>query len=221
MNPSSKLARLWQRVTSRSSPPETIATPIVPTAEEIYDASEGSELRQSEIITGLIQLVTDLDSIKSGSKLIVNSIEHPYVIVVSEDCDLTQDFDARRKNQLTSDKIMPSVLFCQVTTAKELRGPAGEGMNKDLWSKVKINKDERYQFLEKVPPASDALGEGLPELGIDFKRHFSLPTEEAYYRIATDAKRRCRLRSPYLEHFSTRFAYFLSRVALPADHRSD
>jgi hypothetical protein len=93
-------------------------------------------------------------------------------------------------------------------------------MNKDRWSKVKTNKDERYQFLEKVPSESDALGKGLPELGIDFKRYFCLPTDEAYYRLETDAMRRCRLRSPYLEHFSTRFSYFLSRVALPNDHRS-
>jgi hypothetical protein len=40
---------------------------------------------------------------------------------------------------------------------------------------------------------------------MDFKRYFSLPTEEVYYRIDSEAKRRCRLVSPYAEHLSTRF----------------
>jgi hypothetical protein len=86
---------------------------------------------------------------------------------------------------------------------------------------VKINKHERYHFLQLVEPSCDAQGTGLVELGIDFKRYFTLPTEEVYKRVEIgSAKRRCVLESPYLEHFSTRFAYYLSRVALPQDHAS-
>jgi hypothetical protein len=48
---------------------------------------------------------------------------------------------------------------------------------------VKINKNERYHFLESVPIKSDVLGKGLPELTLDFKRYFTIPTEEVYYRL--------------------------------------
>lgn len=63
---------------------------------------------------------------------------------------------------------------------------------------------------------------GLPELGIDFKKIFTIPTDEIYQRIALgQVKRRAVLVSPYLEHLSSRFAYFLSRIALPQEHLSE
>lgn len=71
-------------------------------------------------------------------------------------------------------------------------------------------------------PMQTSRGEGAPELVIDFKRYFTLPTGELYRWIALgETRRRCRLRSPYMEHLSSRFAYFLSRVALPEDYRSE
>ena len=36
----------------------------------------------------------------------------------------------------------------------------------------KRNADERYHFFEAIPKKLDALGEGLPELGLDLKRYF-------------------------------------------------
>jgi hypothetical protein len=70
--------------------------------------------------------------------------------------------------------------------------------------------------------ACDRLQEGLPELAIDFKRYFTVPTDEVYRRIELgEARRRCLLISPYLEHLSSRYAYFLSRIALPVDHASE
>jgi hypothetical protein len=36
-----------------------------------------------------------------------------------------------------------------------------------------------------------------------------------------EAKRRYALVSPYFEHLSSRFAYDLSRVALPGEHASE
>ena len=95
-------------------------------------------------------------------------------------------------------------------------------MNSTIWDRVKKNKDERYHFLEKIPANCDACGEGLPELGVDFKCYFTLPTEEVYRRVELNkARRRSVIRSPYLEHLSSRFAFFLSRVALPQEHLSE
>jgi hypothetical protein len=94
-------------------------------------------------------------------------------------------------------------------------------LSSDQWARVRQNKDERYQFLQKVLPQEDADGEGIPELGIDFKRYFTVPTDEVYYRLESGARRRCQMRSPYLEHLSTRFGYYQFRVALPAEHQSE
>lgn len=103
--------------------------------------------------------------------------------------------------------------------AAGLRG--APGINSAIWRRIEQNKDERYQFLKRITPEQDTLGEGLPELGIDFKRYFTIPTDEVYVRLSAGVQRRCRLVSPYLEHLSTRFWYFQARVALPAEHRSE
>jgi hypothetical protein len=45
-------------------------------------------------------------------------------------------------------------------------------------------KDERYEFLQKVDPCGERLNEGLPELAINFKRYYTIPTEATYRRVA-------------------------------------
>jgi hypothetical protein len=182
-------------------------------------AGLGSSLRQGEILSNVPQFRFDAATLgvanPSGEPMY-----HPYALILSQDCDLEQDFNARQK-QIASDKLLPNVLFCEVATAEELFGRV-KTLGSKLWDRIRINKDERYHFLQKVEADSDALGQGVPELGMDFKRYFTIPTDEIYKRIEFgEAKRRCVLVSPYLEHLSSRFAYFLSRVALPEDHFSE
>jgi hypothetical protein len=189
---------------------------------KIYIPSVTGALRQGEIISGLIQTRLQTNSVGSDEPVIDFEL-HPLAIVVTQDCDLEQDFKARisPKNDSLSpnNKLIPNILFCQIISAEELK--QSNSLNSKLWERVKINKDERYHFFQKVIADDDAIGEGLSELGLDFKRYFTLPTEEVYARIEFDAKRRCCLLSPYLEHFSTRFAYYQFRVALPQDHLSE
>ncbi|HEY8505607.1 MAG TPA: hypothetical protein VIL46_13565, partial [Gemmataceae bacterium] len=168
----------------------------------------------------LSQVTIDPSAIRAIPPTLRETI-HPFAVVLTQDCDLEQDFRVRFPEAKPSDKLIPGVLFCEVATAEELFGIIRQ-TNKKLWDRIKISKDERYHFLQKVDPSSDLLNEGLPELAIDFKRYFTIPTDEVYRRIEVgEAKRRCVLVSPYLEHLSSRFAYFLSRVALPEDHFSE
>ena len=171
------------------------------------------------MLTNLIQIHLDLQTIGLPEPR-VTPRRHEYALVLSQDCDLDLDFKARG-GTISPEKQIPFVLFCEVITAQELRSGPG-GMNSTIWGNVRTNKHERYQFLQKVDPAEDALGKGLPELGIDFKRYFTIPVDEVYRRIELgEAQRRCVLNSPYLEHLCIRFANYLSRVALPADHLSE
>ena len=188
-------------------------------AEKIYIPSTLGAIRQGEILTNLIQVRINLESLSTPENKI-DIIEHPYAIVVTQDCDLVQDFNKQGKRDFSSNKIIPSILFCYVITAAELQGWADPGSA--IWKRIKQNKDERYQFLEKIPAEDDAVGEGLPELGIDFKRFFTIPTDEVYFRLqSNETKRRCILKSPFLEHLSSRLYYYQGRIALPAEHRSE
>ncbi len=177
-------------------------------------------LYQGEILSNLIQARLDLSTVGTESPAI-EFIMHPFALVITQDCDLDQDYKARQ-GQNKADKLLPSILFCELPEAGLLRGSSKTtGMTSEIWKRISQNKDERYHFLEKVEPNCEVLQQGLPELGIDFKRYFTIPTEEVYQRVEMgEAKRRCVLVSPYMEHLCARFAYFLSRIALPEDHYS-
>src|SRR5688572_30162624 len=104
-------------------------------------------LRQGEILTGLIQLRVRFSSIDQSDP-VLDTIIHPYAVVITEDCDLAQDYAARSKDNLLSDKILPAILFCEATTAVALKDR--ESIDARIWNRAKINKDERYHFLQLV-----------------------------------------------------------------------
>lgn len=187
----------------------------------IYVASESAgALRQSEILTGLSLKRLTIECVRSGEEDLLENVHHPYVMVASQDCDLEQDHPFRADGR-SEEAPLPSVLLYEVYTAQELRDFHSE-LNSTTWKPLRQNRSERYHFLERVPRGADAEGEGLPELAIDFKRYLTVATDELLARIAMGAvKRRCRLLSPFLEHWSSRHAYFQCRVALPRQHESE
>ena len=137
--------------------------------------------------------------------------------MLSQDCDLEQDHKSCLQNPEADIRALPNVLFCELEEMAKFRERAK--LNSDLWRRAKTNSDERFHCLESVPQTLDSNGSGLPPLGIDFKRYFSVPTGQVYASISLRlAVRRCRLAVPYAEHLSERFAHYLSRVALEEDH---
>jgi len=186
------------------------------TLSPIYTAAPGlgSCLCHGEVLSDLVRFRLDIATMHEPEPSIAE-IHYPYVVVLSQSCDLSQDFEGRKSGKPQ----LPEILFCSVPTAESLRATCG---GSDIWKRVRQNKDERYHFLEKAPPAVDHCGEGIPELGVDFKRYFTLPTDEIYRRLEIGPTRpRTVLITPYLEHLSNRFAYFLGRVALPREHISE
>ncbi|MBE3087685.1 MAG: hypothetical protein IMZ71_00990 [Chloroflexi bacterium] len=181
-------------------------------ALHIFAPSAPGALRQGEIIAGFKQLQVDVAKLPEVIELV--PVAHPYVIVLSQDCDLLQDFERRVDNE--NENMLESVLFCAATPANsDFRH--GLEINRTEWKKLTENRDPRFHFLRAVANADDAKGIGLPQLAVDFKRYSALPTAEAYYWLQ-QSDRRCRLESPYLEHLSNRFAAYMSRVGLPLDH---
>lgn len=196
------------------------------TSRSIYRPSLPDEaLRQGEVITDLAQVVSVPNT--GGPNIQVSFSVHPYVVVLTQDCDLDLDHQARA-GTVAADKKIPAVLLCEVMDTKRLLLQVKAS---DLKKRIKNNADARYHFLSAVAATEDARGAGIPELAIDFKRYFTMPPEELIHRLNTpisipsDAEvraiRRAVLRSPYIEHLSSRFAHYLSRVALPEPHPSE
>jgi hypothetical protein len=184
---------------------------------------EDGPLRQTEILSGVHQHNITIESLNNPDGVEVAPINHELAIIVSQDCDLEQDFNRREELRIdgaTADrfdtKLLPTVLLCEVSAETQIRVTVrGQG---DSNQQFRHNKIERYQFLRAVGANEDALGDGLGAMGIDFKRYFAIPTAELYAQLDGQCQRRCRLGPQYLEHFCARFSNFLSRIGLPKNH---
>lgn len=197
----------------------------------VYRASDKKmALRQGEILSGVIQIKPIPDQSSSSLESIsYEPIVHPYVIIVTQDCELDGDYQARQNkngdNQggnLLLNKPLNSIILCEVYTATNIRTNKNHQINSERWNLVKTNRYEQYHFFQKVPPQCDLLQEGLPELTADFKRVFGIDADFLYYQLhSMQAQRRTIISSPYLEHFSHRYYSFHSRVALPSPHESE
>lgn len=187
----------------------------------------GKALRQGEILTNVVELQIGLESIgsvDSDSVFEANPIEHPFAIIVSQDCDLEQDFNYRYGNRGNQRNELPSVLLCQAEDIEEfVKSEVYRNLftSKTFRGNFKNNNEFRYHFIQEIPAELSAIDQRVPELGIDFKRYFSMPTAEVYYRIKLDhTQRNSVLASPYRDHLSQRFFSYNNRIALPEEYES-
>lgn len=160
-----------------------------------------AELRQGEILSGLNQY--EYDPITNEGE----EIHHSYAIVVHQDCDLLRDFEEHQKQ---AGPTLNGILILQLQTEEEIK-PKVAGA--DIWKRILRNGEERYHRLPKKPEGSEL---DIPALVADFRLIFTMPPREIYRQLHTgNLKRNCVLVSPYREHFQSRFAFYLQRVALP------
>ena len=147
------------------------------------------------------------------------------MIVLSQDCDLNQDYNARNESkcidgnldklQSLNNKFLPSVLLCPAYPADQLR----EGIHlqflnlpmskiskpgKTPWKKICQNETPRYHYLNRYEPFE------IPDLVLDFKRYYTVSREYLYdiYNEVYLAS----LGGLYREDLSQRFANYLSRI---------
>ncbi len=187
----------------------------MPQNEVIYTPSpnEGA-LRQGEILSELTKVRLSLDSIQNQSNKTFEPERFSWVIIATQECDLDFDFKARNAGAPTQ-KFLRETLFFQMKPESEVRPPQGE-LNADLFRRVKENQVQRFHFFQPVAREQDALGTGIPALIVDFKGYFTMPTDEVYKRLElSETKRRCFLKPPFRDDFSTRSFNYLSRIPLP------
>lgn len=176
-------------------------------------------LRQCEILSGVTLYHVKADSL-TAEELVFEALTLPLVMVVSQDCDLDWDWKNRFGEPRNANKALPSVLLLRVDEAQP-RYDEG-GAVRSGWKQIQQNKNDRYQFFQQVRPDDDVQRQGLPELLVDFKSYYAVPTDVLYASLrAQQTRRRCALTAPYLQHLAQRFGAFQGRVALPLDHQSE
>lgn len=182
-------------------------------------------IRQGEILTDVRAYQVVAQKLGDDPQEL-ESIRHPYAVVLTQDCDLAQDFKDRR--DLPSDELqkshraIPTIFLLEVVTAEQLKHSPRGYLNSKETQQVVRNNHFRYHFIQKTPEESDLVGKGLPEFGLDFKRYFTIPTDVLYEQIAQGmCQRRTVLETPYVQHLTQRFSAYFARVALPQDYESE
>ena len=155
-------------------------------------------------------------------KLSIEKIELPYMIVLSQDCDLEWDFINRKdfsihtdNTQFKHDKFLHTILICPAYLAEHLKQGIHlqnqkmkmEEIGSKKWNDIENNNNPRYHFL------NNCLELQIPKLAIDFKHYFTIPRDKLYesakdHYIAS-------VSHLFRESLSQRFAYYLSRIGLP------
>lgn len=182
---------------------------------QCYAPSSGTTpLRQCEILSGVRQLAPKAGDAWSESPRF-DLIGHPYAIVLSQDCDLEQDYRSRSVSPPDPRLMLPSVLLCEAVPASEEKQ---QPKISAIWKQVTQNNHERFHYLSRIAANEDSAGIGIESLVLDFKRYFTVPTDDLYEQCKLGAARRVFLNPNYLEHVTTRFCYYQYRVALAVTH---
>lgn len=150
----------------------------------------------------------------------VSRIVFPLVIVLTQDCDLEQDYRfrwARSRNSQNHDKWLISILVAPLYNVEHVyQGDhlSELGLKMQTISKGKTpgrnlvnNETPRYHYIE-FPPTVPL----VPSV-IDFKHYFSVNVK--YLKKLQKTHFVCRVSYLYREDISQRFAGYFARIALP------
>ncbi|CAG1005968.1 hypothetical protein MTYP_03311 [Methylophilaceae bacterium] len=179
-------------------------------------AAHKSRLAQGDIIRD-VECVEYV--VERNGQLEITKIVFPLIIVLTQDCDLAQDYKFRwsRQPTKTEDKLLLSVLVAPLYNAEhvyigEHLSELGMTMvpvprNKSPGNNLRKNETPRYHYLE--------FGSDIPVVPsvVDFKHYFSV--NAAYLKKVKAKNFVCRISTLYREDIAQRFASFLSRIALP------
>lgn len=184
--------------------------------------SQGAIYRDVEVVPSA------LPELSSGGSDLTSWVL-PYVVVLSQECDLQQDSKSRtnlprepdeQKQMEQRDKLVYSVLVSPAWAAAPFRegnhlrefGTMLKRKNTDAYDLIKKNKDARYHYLAGWRELQ------VPEAVVDFKHFFTIPTETLREQYGNVTHYIARLVCPYREDLSQRFGAYLARVGLPVDH---
>ena len=143
----------------------------VPGPYRVTAPDSTAPLRQGEILTNVIRLRVRSDTVQSANP-VFDRIDHPFAVVLSQDCDLEQDRRVRFPCPAGVRQASPERVLLRRRAGPGVVRPviAKLGKKSKAWDRIQQNNDVRYHFLQKVELGCDRLHDGLAELAIDFKR---------------------------------------------------
>lgn len=163
--------------------------------------------------------------VEANGEFALTVFEFPYVVILTQDCDLEQNMNARDKasvgkQQVANDKHLISVIVAPLYNAEHLFsgehlsevGVVAQKFNSGLKKPVLLNQNARYHYIEFDSSVV------LPNSVIDFKHYFTVSLNWLEGNIA---RRICGVEPIYRELISQRFSNYLSRIGLPNPEEID
>lgn len=163
--------------------------------------------------------------VENNGEFALTVYDFPYVFVLTQDCDLEQNMNARDKTtdgaqQLVNDKHLISVIVAPLYNAEHLF--SGEHLSKldvstqkfnsGLKKPVLSNQNVRYHYLEFDASVV------VPNSVIDFKHYFTVSLNWLEGNLKS---RICGVDPIFRELVSQRFSNYLSRIGLPNSEELD
>ena len=188
---------------------------------KVYQETSGV-INQCDIFKNVeyIEYVKEIDLTIEVSKIVF-----PKVIVLTQACDLQQDFNARKRMKeaegslkCNHDKYLISVIVAPIYNFEDFRmGTHLEQLglimenkgsrNKSVCKTIIANENKRYHYLKFNDDVT------IPESVVDFKHYFTVNI--LYLESIYEKSYVCSVDSLYRELISQRFSNFLSRIGLP------
>jgi len=192
---------------------------------------QGDILQNVEYIE---QCSTEYNEVEKKDELTISKITFPYVIVLTQDCDLLHDYNSRSEwdefkqksdddNEVNPpsnhDKFLFSVIVAPLYNLDHFydgshlsdlgQKMCGTPSKKGAYATnvLKQNKNPRYHFL--------AFGDDIDIVNsvVDFKHYFTVNVN--YLKRVKENHYKGKVSALYRELICQRFAAFLSRIALP------
>jgi hypothetical protein len=189
-----------------------------------YDPSQpGGPLRQGEVLRDLVEV--RIVTLANGDAQAVPT-EHALSIVMTQDCDLEQDYflrfptDAAPREAEDVDReanALQMLLLCDAYDAGDLILLAEyfpTKFNSKERDKIRGNQNERYHCLDE---SHLSCAQQVPKLLLDLRTPFAMPVASVYEQLVDDGQAsRAGIVPPIFSHDLTqRFHSYHGRVALP------
>ena len=186
------------------------------------------QVRHGEIVRDVVEYVPT-GTLNANGGPAFNEVTHPLVVVLTPACDLLSDLHERDElgkspepeEGKVNSRILSHIQCCDLLLIDEIRWPYS--FVRGIWNRVHENRDERYLRV----PAQDIRHHDYPfdhpDLYLDFKRVFSVPSDFLYSQLHQGTVVSCgEIPEPWLRNVVQRCYQFQSRVCLPdpADPRA-
>lgn len=153
-----------------------------------------------------------------------NKFRFPYIFVLSQDCDLAQDYINYTEESSDDDKIIESILICPMFNLEDLLSGNHINIEKDTWDiiikkmwviKWDIKQNLKKNLLDRYFSIKSFSDDEIiiPDLVMDFKFFMTISRDVMYSKYTENYV--CSVSELFREKISIKFANYLSRIWLP------